>query len=427
MKTLDSMEYAYQSLRNRKLRSWLTILGIVIGVASIITLISLANGVNAQISSRLNLLGNNVIEITPGHTQATRQGGGFAFPGLGGGGGGGPSGDRSFGEFTRGSAGKLTFDDARSLRRVDGVSQVDTRIQGQVTISIGGRETRVTMIGVDPTAFAELSSATPFVAGRKLGASDRFSAVLGAQVYSRMFAGQDVLNKQIRVNGSVSGTDYAFRVVGLLNSSSGSLVVSDNAIYVPVEVAKTVLNTSNPSQFFVLVRDGYTADDVAASLEQQILTLHRVTADNPDFTITTASYIESALTDVTNTLALFLGGIAAISLIVGGIGVANTMFMSVLERIKEIGILKALGLKDNEVLRLFLLEAAAIGLVGGILGIALSFLLSYVLALAGVPSIITPELVGIGLAFSVIVGVVSGVVPARNAARLQPVEALVYE
>ena len=101
--------------------------------------------------------------------------------------------------------------------------------------------------------------------------------------------------------------------------------------------------------------------------------------------------------------------------------------MSVLERVKEIGILKALGLKDGEVLRLFLFEAAAIGLVGGVLGIALSFLLSYILVLVSIPSIITPELVGVGLAFSIIVGVVSGVVPARNAARLQPVEALAYE
>jgi len=124
MKTIDAADYAYQSLRKRKLRSWLTILGIVIGVASIITLISIANGVEAQISSRLNLLGNNVIQITPGNTQSTRQGGGFAFavgggaPGAGGFGGGG---DRSFGEFTRAGAGKLSFDDARSLARVDGV------------------------------------------------------------------------------------------------------------------------------------------------------------------------------------------------------------------------------------------------------------------------------------------------------------------
>ncbi|MEM0475761.1 MAG: ABC transporter permease, partial [Candidatus Norongarragalinales archaeon] len=418
MKTLDIAEYAYQSLRKRRLRSWLTILGIVIGVASIITLISIANGVEAQITSRLNLLGNNVIQVTPGNAQATRQRvGGFAFPVLGGGGSLGGGGERSFGMFTRAGAGKLSFDDARNLARVDGVSKIDARIEGQATVSIAGKEARVQIVGVDPAAFNELSASTPLVSGRKLNPSDKFTAVIGSRVYSRLFEGQDLLNRQVKVVNNFNDS-YSFRVVGLLNATSGSMVVSDNAVYVPVEAAKTVLNASNPSVFFILVRDGYTADEVAAELEKQLLALHRVSADKPDFTITTAAFLESTVADVTNTLSLFLGGIAAISLLVGAIGVANTMFMSVLERIKEIGILKALGLKDGEVLRLFLFESAAIGLVGGVLGIALSFALSLVLVAFGIPSIINAELVALGLAFSAFVGIVSGVVPARNAARL---------
>lgn len=420
MKLLDAAEYSYNSLRKRKLRSWLTILGIVIGVASIITLISLANGVNAQISSRMNTLGSNVIQITPGNTQATRQAG-FAFPGLGGGqpAGGGP---RSFGEFTRGGAGKLSFDDGRNVARVEGVSKVDARIQGQAKISLGAKEVAsVQIVGVDPAAFNELSN-VPLFSGRNLNSNDRFNAVMGYGVYSRIFEGEDLLNRQIRVNDA-----YSFRVVGLLNASSGSQVVSDNAIYVPVTVAKTILNSSNPSQLFVLVLDGYNTDDVAASIEETLLVLHRVTADKPDFTITTAAFIESTVADVTSTLSFFLGGIAAISLLVGGIGVANTMFMSLLERIKEIGILKALGLKDSEVLELFLFESAAIGLVGGAIGILLGFLLSWLLVFAGVPSVITLDLVLLGIVFSAIVGIVSGVVPAQNASHLQPVEALSYE
>ncbi|MBI5036612.1 ATP-binding cassette domain-containing protein [Candidatus Micrarchaeota archaeon] len=211
------------------------------------------------------------------------------------------------------------------------------------------------------------------------------------------------------------------------NESSGSFVVSDNSVFVPVETAKKILNQTYPSQFFILVKSGYAPDEVAASLEQKLLSLHHVTAEEPDFTITTASFIQSTISEVTNTLALFLGGIAAISLVVGGIGVANTMFMSVLERTREVGILKAIGLKDFEVLELFLFESAAIGMVGGLLGIVLSFILSAILQWVNVPSQITLDLVLLGLFFSALVGVFSGLVPARNASRLQPVEALRYE
>jgi len=306
------------------------------------------------------------------------------------------------------------------------VSKIDTRIQGQAKISLAGREASVQIVGVDPAAFNELSSSTPLVSGRKLNPSDKFTAVVGASVYNRLFQGQDLLNRQVKIVNSANDT-YSFRVVGLLNATSGSMVVSDNAIYVPVEIAKTVLNASDPSQFFVLVRDGYNSDTVAASLNGQLLALHHVTEDRPDFTITTAAFLQTTVADVTNMLSYLLGGIAAISLLVGAIGVANTMFMSVLERIKEIGILKALGLKDGEVLRLFLFESAALGLVGGVLGVVLSFGLSLVLVAFGVPSLINVELVLIGLFFSAVVGVFSGVVPARNASRLQPVEALAYE
>ncbi|HLD75443.1 MAG TPA: FtsX-like permease family protein, partial [Candidatus Norongarragalinales archaeon] len=143
--------------------------------------------------------------------------------------------------------------------------------------------------------------------------------------------------------------------------------------------------------------------------------------------ITTASFIQSTIGDVTNMLALFLGGIAAVSLIVGGIGVANTMFMSVLERTKEIGTLKAIGLRDGTILKMFLVESAAIGLVGGLIGILLSYVLSFLLLLANIPSLITPELVALGLVFSAGIGILSGLIPARNASKLQPVEALRYE
>ncbi len=422
MKLDDAAWYSYHSLRSRKLRSWLTILGIIIGVASIVTLISLANGVNEQISSRLSGLGDRIITVTPGSEMATRMGGGF--PGLGGGGGGfavARTGGGNFGAFERQNAGLLTFDDASALERVEGVAAVDARIQGRVRVSFSGKNSSLAVVGVNPVAFSAMVN-TPIVAGRTLGQNDRFATVLGYRVHNQTFREDDVLNRQLRVENA-----YSVRVVGLLNTSSGSLVVSDNSVYLPLDTARTVLNQSNPSQIIVLVKDGENPDEVAARLFDRLATLHRVPSDAPDFTITTASFLQSTIGEVTNLLALFLGGIAAISLIVGGIGVANTMFMSVLERTREVGILKALGMRDSEILLLFLFEAAAIGLVGGLIGVLLSFALSGLLGVLGVPSRITLELVALGLFFSMLVGIVSGVVPARNAARLEPVEALRYE
>jgi len=187
--------------------------------------------------------------------------------------------------------------------------------------------------------------------------------------------------------------NYSFRVVGILNQSSGSFVTSDSAVYVPIEIAKQILNESAVAdQFFVKVKPGKTADDVAPTVQAKLLDLHNLQAGNDDFTITTASFFQSTIADVTGTLSLFLGGIAAISLLVGAIGVANTMFMSVLERIKEIGVLKALGMKDSEVTAMFLVEAAAIGFGGGAIGVLLSLLLSEVLAWFSVPSLITIDL-----------------------------------
>ena len=152
-----------------------------------------------------------------------------------------------------------------------------------------------------------------------------------------------------------------------------------------------------------------------------------MTADKLDFQVTTASSLQSSISSITGTLSLFLGGIASISLLVGGIGVANAMFTSVLEQTKYIGILKSLGATRWDVTRLFVFEAALVGLVGGVLGIALSYVASSAMTLVGLPTRITPDLILLGMFFSVLVGVLSGVFPARNAASVPPVEALRYE
>ena len=407
MNDLELAELAMNSLRYRSLRSWLAVLGIVIGVASIISLISISQGMNANIQSSISGLGANIMTITSGAARA----GSMGF------GGGGPQQD--FGRTN--SEVKITFAEAETLRNVEGVAKVDARVQGNARVSYKNRNTSVTVIGVEPTAFPQ-STGTNLSSGRALGTSDTSSVVLGYSVATQTFNDSNMINKQIKINGE------PFRVVGVLNTSGTSFGGPDRSIFITQRAAKDLFNqTDKVSSVVVISADGYNPDTVAASVATKLRELHKVSVDKQDFTVTTASSTQTAISSITNTLGLFLGGIASISLIVGGIGVANAMFTSVLEQTRYIGILKALGARNGAILKLFLYEACMVGLVGGTLGIALSFIASFVLASFGLPSKITPDLLLLGMGFSVIVGAVAGLIPARNASSVAPVEALRYE
>jgi len=401
---------AFNSLQHRSLRSWLAILGIVIGVASIISLISISVGMNDQITKNLGGLGANIITITSGAARADR-GGGF-------GGGGAPPGAAAFGGS--GSSSAITFREADALRRVAGVAKLDARVQGNARVSYGVRNTSVSIIGTEPSTFPASSGAV-ISQGRTLGTGDDSSAVIGYSVASQTF-NASMLNQRIKIGGSL------FRVVGILNSSGTSFGGPDRSIFISQKAAKKLFNkTESVSSVVVVAADGSNPDTVAAALTKELQSLHRVTNETQDFTVTTATTLTSTLSSVTNTLAIFLGGIAFISLVVGMIGVMNAMFTSVLEQTRYIGLLKALGTRSFTIVKLFFYEAVALGIIGGLLGVALSFAGSAILAGFGLPSRITPELIAFGLFVSTFFSAISGVFPAFNAANVAPVEALRYE
>lgn len=420
MSDIELAELAFNSLRYRSLRSWLAVLGIVIGVAAVVSLISISVGMNSQVSGSLSGVGANMITISPGASRAQGMGFGGAPPSGGGGGQGGSFSSSGLGRTSATSV--LTFDEADKLQSVEGVYKVDAQISGSATVVYKNQNSSLTVVGSDPDAFPGSVGST-VISGRALATGDLSAAVIGYSVQEETFGNASMLNKQIKIGGST------FRVVGILNKTGTSLSgSSDRTIYISQKRAKTFFNQTNSvSKIVVIAQNGTDPDEVAAALTAKLLELRRLTEAKQDFTVTTATSMQEAISSITSTLGIFLGGIASISLIVGGIGVANAMFTSVLEQTRYIGLLKSLGARRRTILKLFLYEATMVGLVGGIIGVALSFVASVALAYFGLPSKITLDLAILGLGFSLGMGAISGIIPARNAASVAPVEALRYE
>ena len=419
MKPEDVFDIALTNIRHRHLRSWLTILGIVIGVAAIVSLISVSVGMQNDIQARTTAMGATIITVTPGGGQAQRTGG-MMVPG------GGFSASRGPGEGGGSSedTAVITFREADDLRTLPGVYKLDAQLSSRETVEYKNKNTSLTIVGTEPDSFADTVS-VELQDGRYLNINDKYSAVVGYRVATQTFSGddgsEDLMNQQIEING------VPFRVVGYLKESGG-MGGSDSSIYIPQEAAKELFNEpDNVGRIIIAAGEGHNVDDVAAEVTQELLYLHGVEADKADFQVMTAKTMQSTVSSIADTLGLFLGGIAAISLIVGGIGVVNTMFMSVMEQTRTIGVLKSLGAKNRDVMLIFVCEAVILGFVGGVVGVVLSFFGASLLGTFGLSTAITPELVGLGVLFSSVVGIVAGVIPARNAASISPVEALRYE
>jgi len=424
MKLNDIIKLSMNSLSNRGLRSWLTILGIVIGVAAVVSIISIGAGTQQAISSQLGGLGANIITVSSGFERAF--GGDF----------GGFEGERRQASTTTQN---LTNKDIQVIKSVSGVQFVNGIISNRLDVTYLGQSASVSVQGVDPLAWREITT-SELESGRYLTSSDENVIVIGDRVANDMFKKLLLINTQISIEGKM------FSVVGILKASGsfGGGGGSDNTIFMPINSARTIITSVTINQFSsiqVKVADAGLVSEVINSTEEKLLLSRHVTASTKDFTITSAQQMQTTISSVMGTLDLFLTGIAAISLLVGAIGIANTMFMSVMERTRQIGTLKALGATNFEIMKLFVFESAMIGFMGGLIGIFLGFIASGTISELGVRmigvggrlgsggsvTVITPQLVLFSMGFSVIIGAISGLIPARRAASLQPIEALRYE
>lgn len=421
MKFNDIVNLSMNSLSHRGLRSWLTILGIVIGVAAVVAILSIGTGMQQTISAQLGGLGADIVTISPGFSRAI----GMDF------------GDRT--RQTTTTTQNLTDRDIQIIKSVPGVLFVNGIVSGRADVSYLTESASVSVQGVDPLAWKEMTT-SELESGRYLTPGDGNVVVIGNRIANDVFKQPLLINTQISIEGK------SFRIVGILEESGGfaGFGGDDNTIFTPISAARTIIEGIGTNQFSsiqVKVADSESIDEVVANIEEKLMFSRHVTENTKDFTITSAQAMQETISSVMGTLNLFLGSIAAVSLLVGAIGIANTMFMSVMERTRQIGTLKALGTTNFEIMKLFLFESAMIGFIGGLIGIFSGFVASGIISELGIRmmgtgvragmgtsiTVITPELVLFALGFSVFIGIISGLLPARRAASLQPVEALRYE
>ncbi len=409
---------ALESLNGNKMRSGLTVLGIVIGVAAVIAMLAVGNGAQASITGSITSIGTNLL---------------FVFSGSQDGPPGGPGSGRS-GNNDR----PLTLADAKAISdpfAAPSVESVAPAIQGNGTISFGGENSTVTISGVTPDYSAvrnmEIAEGEFINEEQMLG---RMSVVvLGPATADAVFGRHDgIVGETIRIEGS------PFRVIGILVAKGGGAFGSeDDSAYIPFTTAQArLIKRDSRDEIDVLFVQATTAETVtqaADEIKNILRQRHRTPIGVDDFTVFTQQDFLKTFETITGVLTIFLGGIAGISLLVGGIGIMNIMLVSVTERTREIGLRKALGARKKDILLQFLTESSLLSLIGGIIGIMFGWLIAFIVGQVATATgnnfvpLVGTDAILLSTGFSAVIGLFFGIYPASRAANLEPVEALRYE
>ncbi|MTI66353.1 MAG: FtsX-like permease family protein [Firmicutes bacterium] len=385
-----ALKLAFKGIIANKMRTFLTMLGIIIGVSAVIILVALAQGTTQSVTESIESMGTNLITVTI---------------------------------TGRGTDTTLSYDEVMKFNEKEGVSGVSPVVSGNVTAKYGNNSTSVSLEGVDSnyeTVRNHSVQTGRFIKNLDVEYRNKI-VILGTEVVDEIFNGINPVGKDIQINGT------KFKVVGVLEKKGSSMGGSnDEKILTPISTAQRFLKSTGVKNFYIQAKSSDKVEIVEKQTE--ISLLKKFENDDDSYRIFNQSEMLSTMDDVTKNMTLMLGGIAAISLLVGGIGIMNIMLVSVTERTKEIGIRKSIGAKRKDILNQFLLESAVISGLGGIVGILTGIGGSSLLkVLVGLNTSISISILIISFGFSLVVGVFFGMYPANKASKLEPVDALRFE
>ena len=400
----ESFLMAWASLIANKLRSLLTMLGIIIGVAAVIALVSIGNGVKQDIEDSISSLGSNLLVVLPGAPRT---------PGA---------------RSSQGSMKSLKISDYEAIAKLEGVKAASPMTNGSYVVIYQNKNWTTSVAGVNSN-FQDVNNWTMtsgrFFSDKNVQNRERV-AVVGQTVVKNLFTDEDPVGKEIRVK------NIPFRVIGVLKSKGNGTMGNDqdDTVLIPYTTSmERVEGIDYLRRVYVVAKDDEGIDRLQADIENLLRVRHNIKDTNlDDFNIQNMKSIMETVAQTTGTFTLFLGAVAAISLVVGGIGIMNIMLVSVTERTREIGVRKALGATYSVIVTQFLIEAVVISLMGGFIGIAFGIGASKVIGMvSGMSTVVSVPTIIMSFAFSMAIGLIFGIYPARKAAKLNPIDALHYE
>ncbi|MFP3949535.1 MAG: ABC transporter permease [Candidatus Micrarchaeia archaeon] len=404
MRFWDVAKYSFGHLKHRGLRTWLTLLGVVVGIAAVVLLVGLAQGLRAGVSEELELFGPDLIVVLP----INLEGGAFAGP-----------------TSLRPTSGKLFDKDVDIVKKTEGVDVVTRAIYTNADLKYKRESVSSTVYGMETDTYQDTMVLRELDEGRLLEPGDRKVALIGATI------AYDTFDEELRANSFLEIAGEKYRVVGILSETGSSYSNVDSMIIIPFEDAQRIAGNTiadrEVSAIRVKISEGYEPFEVEENIEWALMKHRGITEDDKDFSMISARFIQEQVDSILGALTVFLMIVSGISLLVGAIGISNTMFMSVLERTREIGVLKSIGATSRQIQDVFLMEASMVGVSGGILGLVVGALLVELVIFFGFDAVLSIEMAAIAFMVSVGVGISAGTIPAKNASKVPAIEALRYE